>query len=363
MIYSDWLVELKSRYRSSRVRAAVSVNAEMLKLYWSIGADIVRMEKDQPWGSKFLQRLSEDLRATMPDAHCFSETNLRYMKYFHLLYLPSEFRPQLEDKIHPQLGDKLNLAEFIEKYPNVTSLMFAVPWGHHKYIIDKFGSDQASALFYVRKTIENGWSRAMLEANIASNLHMRIGQAETNFDVALTNPDTELAKELLKDPYDFSFLSMDERYREEELKSELIKNIELFLQELGKGFSYLGREYKLMVGDTQRAIDMLFYNVFERRYYVIEVKVKKFEPADIGQIGTYMVAVNRQLKKPDDQQTVGLVICREKDRVTVQYALESSALPIGVSDYVLERFIPENFKSQLPSIEEVESALTLRLAQ
>lgn len=228
-------------------------------------------------------------------------------------------------------------------------------------LMDKFGDDQRTALFYVRKTVENGWSRAMLENNIASNLHLRQGMSETNFDLALTDPNSDLAKETLKDPYDFSFIAMDEKYREEELKTELIKNIEQFLQELGKGFSYLGREYKLQVGDTQRAVDMLFYNVFERRYYVIEVKVRKFDPADVGQIGTYMVAVNRQLKQPGDQQTVGLIICREKDRVTVQYALESSSLPIGVSDYVLERFIPADFKSQLPTIEEVEGELTRRM--
>ena len=201
----------------------------------------------------------------------------------------------------------------------------------------------------------------MLENNIASNLHLRQGNAETNFDLALPDQDSDLAKETLKDPYDFSFIAMDEKYREEELKTELIKNIEQFLQELGKGFSYLGREYKLQVGETQRAVDMLFYNVIERRYYVIEVKVRKFDPADIGQIGTYMVAVNHQLKRPDDQQTVGLIICREKDRVTVQYALESSSLPIGVSDYVLERFIPADFKSQMPTIEEVEGELTRRM--
>lgn len=240
-------------------------------------------------------------------------------------------------------------------------MLFAVPWGHHVHIMDKFKEDQRVALFYVRKTVENGWSRAMLENNIASNLHLRQGNAETNFDLALTDPDSDLANETLKDPYAFSFIAMDEKYREEELKTELIKNIEQFLQELGKGFSYLGREYKLQVGETQRAVDMLFYNVIERRYYVIEVKVRKFDPADIGQIGTYMVAVNHQLKRPDDQQTIGLIICREKDRVTVQYALESSSLPIGVSDYVLERFIPADFKSQMPTIEEVEGELTRRM--
>lgn len=373
--YKTWIGGIARRYRQSQIKAATAVNVEMLKFYWSLGADIVRLEKDQPWGSKFMQRVSADLKAWMPEAKCFSRVNLYYMVRFFKLYMPIEIVHQLGEQlklpseeagngasqIAHQDGEQFPLTQFERSFPNVSKLLFAVPWRHHIAIMDKFGDDQRTALFYVRKTVENGWSRAMLENNIALNLHLRQGMSETNFDLALTDPDSDLAKETLKDPYDFSFIAMDEKYREEELKTELIKNIEQFLQELGKGFSYLGREYKLQVGDTQRAVDMLFYNVFERRYYVIEVKVRKFDPADVGQIGTYMVAVNRQLKQPGDQQTVGLIICREKDRVTVQYALESSSLPIGVSDYVLERFIPTDFKSQLPTIEEVEGELTRRM--
>lgn len=351
--YDGWLNGIARRYRQSQIKAAISVNAEMLRFYWSLGADIVRMEKDQPWGSKFIQRVSSDLKTRMPEVKCFSRVNLYYMVRFFKLYAPKQI-------VH-QLGEQLQLGQFEAKFPNVSKLLFAVPWRHHIAIMDKFQDNQGVALFYVRKTVENGWSRAVLENHIASNLHLRQGKSETNFDVALPDAESDLAKEMLKDPYDFSFIALDEKYREEELKTELIKNIEQFLQELGKGFSYLGREFKLQVGETKRAVDMLFYNVLERRYYVIEVKVQKFDPADVGQIGTYMVAVNHQLKQPGDQQTVGLIICREKDRVTVQYALESSLLPIGVSDYVLERFIPADFKSQLPTIEEVEGELTRRM--
>lgn len=372
--YNAWIGGIARRYRQSQIKAATAVNVEMLKFYWSLGVDIVRLEKDQPWGSKFMYRVSADLKAWMPEAKCFSVRNLQYIRLFVELYGMREIAQQpvaqLEDtKMTQQLVAQTgimvlrpsNLSRFEQDFPNVSRLLFAVPWGHHIHIMDKFKADQRTALFYVRKTVENGWSRAMLENNIASNLHLRQGKSETNFDSALTDPESDLAKEMLKDPYDFSFLAMDEKYREEELKTELIKNIEQFLQELGKGFSYLGREYKLKVGETQRAVDMLFYNVIERRYYVIEVKVRKFDPTDVGQIGTYMVAVNHQLKQSTDRQTVGLIICREKDRVTVQYALESSALPIGVSDYVLERFIPADFKSQMPSIEEVEGELTRRM--
>ena len=372
--YKTWIGGIARRFKQSQIKAATAVNVEMLKFYWSLGADIVRLEKDQPWGSKFMQRVSADLKAWMPEAKCFSVRNLQYMRLFVELYgtreiaqqpvaqlASGEFTQQVVAQISAVGSRTTELRQFEQDFPNVSRMLFAVPWGHHVHIMDKFKEDQRVALFYVRKTVENGWSRAMLENNIASNLHLRQGNAETNFDLALTDPDSDLAKETLKDPYDFSFIAMDEKYREEELKTELIKNIEQFLQELGKGFSYLGREYKLQIGETQRAVDMLFYNVIERRYYVIEVKVRKFDPADIGQIGTYMVAVNRQLKQPGDQQTVGLIICREKDRVTVQYALESSSLPIGVSDYVLERFIPADFKSQMPTIEEVEGELTRRM--
>ncbi len=372
--YKTWIGGIARRFKQSQIKAATAVNVEMLKFYWSLGADIVRLEKDQPWGSKFMQRVSADLKAWMPEAKCFSVRNLQYMRLFVELYgtrgiaqqpvaqlASGEFTQQVVAQISAVGSRTTELRQFEQDFPNVSRMLFAVPWGHHVHIMDKFKEDQRVALFYVRKTVENGWSRAMLENNIASNLHLRQGNAETNFDLALTDPDSDLAKETLKDPYDFSFIAMDEKYREEELKTELIKNIEQFLQELGKGFSYLGREYKLQIGETQRAVDMLFYNVIERRYYVIEVKVRKFDPADIGQIGTYMVAVNHQLKRPDDQQTVGLIICREKDRVTVQYALESSSLPIGVSDYVLERFIPADFKSQMPTIEEVEGELTRRM--
>lgn len=372
--YNTWIGGIVRRFGQSRIKAATAVNVEMLKFYWSLGADIVRLERGQPWGSKFMNRISADLRAWMPEAKCFSVRNLQYMRLFVELYGTREIAQQpvaqlagtgSTQQVATQTGivsqHLARLGQFAQKFPNVSRILFAVPWGHHVHIMDKFRDNQGVALFYVRKTIENGWSRAMLDNNIASNLHLRQGTAETNFDIALIAPDSDLAKEMLKDPYDFSFLAMDEKYREEELKTELIKNIEQFLQELGRGFSYLGREYKLQVGETQRAVDMLFYNVIERRYYVIEVKVRKFDPSDVGQIGTYMVAVNRQLRQSSDQQTVGLIICREKDRVTVQYALESSALPIGVSDYVLERFIPADFKSQMPTIEEVEGELTHRM--
>ena len=210
--YKTWIGGIARRYRQSQIKAATAVNVEMLKFYWSLGADIVRLEKGQPWGSKFMQRVSADLKAWMPEAKCFSVTNLKYMRRFANLYFPSAVGHQLGDQlglsggavqVGHQAGGQLQLSRFEGAFPMVSALLFAVPWRHHIVIMDKFGDDQRTALFYVRKTVENGWSRAMLENNIASNLHLRQGMSETNFDLALTDPDSDLAKETLKDPYDF----------------------------------------------------------------------------------------------------------------------------------------------------------------
>ena len=237
--YKTWIGGIARRFKQSQIKAATAVNVEMLKFYWSLGADIVRLEKDQPWGSKFMQRVSADLKTWMPEAKCFSVRNLQYMRLFVELYgtrgiaqqpvaqlASGEFTQQVVAQISAVGSRTTELRQFEQDFPNVSRMLFAVPWGHHVHIMDKFKEDQRVALFYVRKTVENGWSRAMLENNIASNLHLRQGNAETNFDLALTDPDSDLAKETLKDPYDFSFIAMDEKYREEELKTELIKNIE-----------------------------------------------------------------------------------------------------------------------------------------
>ena len=363
--YNDWLHNLPSRYKTCQTKAAVAVNAELLKFYWSIGADIVRLESEQPWGAKFMQRLGEDMRREIPNAGCFSRVNLYYMRWFYELYCMRQVVPQLGEQlgegknrmepIVPQLGGQSVVEAYQSKFPNVAKLLLSVPWGHHKVIIDKFKGRPNDAMFYVKRTVENGWSRSMLEHWIGTNLHLREGQAVTNFE-SLVNIDGEsdLAAELLKDPYDFSFLAITEKYREKELKDALVANIEKYMLELGRGFCFKGREISLGMGDEVRPLDMLFYNDEKRFYLVVEVKVTKFEPADVGQTNAYVAAVNHTLRKPGDGPTVGLIICKEKDRVTAKYSLEGVSTPIGIADYALEKFMPNDFISDLPDIESID---------
>ncbi len=340
--YAKWIEGLSSRFRNMQIKAATKVNQEMLMFYWSLGKDIVEMNAEGTWGSGLLKNLSLDLKERLPDSKGFSETNLDYMRRFYLLYSKS---PQVvEDnasEISPQLVGKL----------------CSIPWGHHRYIMDKCKNDVEKALFYVEKTIENNWSRAVLLNWLSTDLYERQGKAITNFNTRLPEPQGDLAQEITKDPYNFDFLSMREGYNEKELKDALENNIVKFLLELGTGFAFVGREYRLLIGNTEKFIDLLFYNINLHCYVVIEVKVDKFESENIGQLGTYVAATNHILKTEKDNPTIGLLICKEKDNVLAQYALESTSQPIGISEYELSKLYPSDFKSSMPSIEEIEQQL------
>lgn len=236
-------------------------------------------------------------------------------------------------------------------------MIFAIPWGHHRVIIDKFSDKPETALFYAHKVVEEGWSRNVLKSFIDTNLHLRQGKALTSFSRLLPAPESDLAQELTKDPYIFDFTELTEPYKERELKKALMANISRFFLELGSGFAYVGEEYRLKVRHTEQFIDLLFYNIKLHTYCVIEVKTGTFGAGDIGQLGTYMTAVNHILKTEQDNPTIGLLICKDKDNVLAQYALESSSQPIGVAEFQLTKFIPDEFKSSLPSIEDIELEL------
>ena len=295
--YAQWLQSIGKRFKNMQIKAATKVNQEMLKFYWSLGKDMVEMRAESRWGSKFYVNLSKDLAFAMPEQKSFSPTNLKYMTYFYQLY--SQISPQPVDEI----GNEIS--------PQLVDDLCKVPWGHHRYIIDKCKGDPDKAIFYVRKTIENSWSRAVLLNWLDTNLYERQGKAITNFSLQIPESHSDLAKELTKDPYNFDFLTMTEGYNEKELKDALTDNIVKFLMELGNGFAFVGREYRLQVGETEQFIDLLFYNIRLHCYVVIEVKTEKFKPADIGQLGTYVVAVNHILKGDDENPTIGLLICKE----------------------------------------------------
>jgi predicted nuclease of restriction endonuclease-like (RecB) superfamily len=350
--YKDWITQIAERFRRSQIKAALKANSEMLKFYWFLGKDIVAISEKNRYGSGFYNTLSEDLTSIFPDVHSFSPTNLKYMRYFYELYSDAVNRPQLEDdlaqgKNHPQLGD-----DFVE-LP-----VFYIPWGHNKTIIDKCKDDSDKALFYVKKTLENNWSRAVLVNFLDTDLYERQGKAITNFSLTLPEDQSDLAQQMTKDPYCFDFLTLQQRYNEKELKDALMNKAEKFLMELGTGFALMGREVRLEVGDTEKYLDMLFYNTKRHCYVVVEVKAVDFDSSFAGQLGTYVVAVNHQIKTELDNPTVGLLICKGMDKVEAQYALESTSQPLGISSYQLSKLIPEDFKGSMPTIEEIEAELS-----
>lgn len=364
--YSLWIQDLSKRYRRSQIKASIKVNGEMLKFYWGLGRDIVAMKAESRWGSKFFKNLSKDLKEANQKATCFSEGNLKYMKNFYCMYQPYfEIGQQVADQFQngkntQQLVEQNSKNKFGQQVADqIWKDIISIPWGHHMLLIDKFLSNPEKALFYVHQTVENGWSRNMLLNFIGTRLYERQGKALTNFKQALPSEDSDLAQELTKDPYCFGFTGITKPYNERILKDALLNNITTFLTELGTGFAYVGKEYRLKIGKKENFIDLLFYNLNLSCYIVIEVKIGTFTFADVGQLGGYVVACNHILRKDGrDNPTIGLLICKEKDRIQAQYALESSSQPIAISEYDLEKFYPEKLEGTMPTIEEIEAKLS-----
>ena len=370
--YLQWVKDLSTRYRRSQIKAAVKVNEEMLQFYWELGRDIVEMKAESRWGSGFMKNLSQDLRTANPTATCFSQTNLLYMKNFYLLYsqytaIVPQVGAEIDDReVTPQVVEQNTFDNEIspQVVEQIKNELFSVPWGHHRFIIDKYLDSPQKAIFFVHQTVLNGWSRSMLLNFLDTDLYERQGKALTNFSTTLPEETSDLAQELTKDPYDFAFTGITGRYNERLLKDKLLSNITQFMVELGTGFAYVGKEYRLQVGEREQFIDLLFYNLNLSCYVVVEVKIGKFEFADVGQLGGYVVSCNHLLRKEGrDNPTIGLLICKEKDRIQAQYALESSSQPLGISEYDLEKFYPEKVEGTIPTIEEIERQLERRMEE
>lgn len=337
--YIRWVEDLSVRYRQSQIKAAVRVNRELLKYYWELGRDIEDMRVEERWGEKVIKNLSVDLQRRNPNATGLSRTNIYYAKKFYLLY--SQYL-----KVIPQAVGQLE------------EVLFSIPWGHHRYLMDRYSKEPAKALFYVRKTMEEGWSRDTLLNFMDSGLYEREGKALTNFTRTLPETTSDLAQELTKDPYNFAFTGITQPYNEHILKDALLANISRFLLELGTGFAYIGKEYRLQIGQKEKFIDLLFYNLNLSCYVVIEVKIGEFDFQDLGQLSGYVVACNHILRKEGrDNPTIGLLICRQKDSLLAQYALEGSNLPLGISEYELSKLYPEKVEGTMPTIEEIETRL------
>jgi predicted nuclease of restriction endonuclease-like (RecB) superfamily len=339
--YRQWLINIKQRIRQSQLKAATAVNAALLEFYWNLGADIVEKQKHTAWGSGFLKQLSRDLMAEFPAMKGFSLNNLQYIKRWYSFYCGSL----------PNCGTTCST---IAKQP--VSFLVQIPWGHNLTIISKCDTPQ-QALFYVQKTIENNWSRSVLTHQIESDLYSRQAKAITNFENTLPAPQSDLAREIIKDPYNFDFLTLRESHTEKELENNLTGHISAFLIELGAGFAYLGKQVPLQVGERDFFLDLLFYHTKLHCYVVIELKVIEFEPEHAGKLNFYIKAVDEQLRTHGDNPTIGILLCKSKDKIVAEYALSDILKPMGVTEYQLTQVLPEELKSSLPTIEQIEAEL------
>jgi predicted nuclease of restriction endonuclease-like (RecB) superfamily len=340
--YLDWLKRLKEKVRLAQIKAATAVNTTLLRFYWDLGADIIDKQKNSNWGEGFIKRLSKDLSSEFPTMKGFSYTNIKYIRQWYL------FWNQIETKSQQLVGE-------LEALP-----VFQLPWGHNIIIISKSNNIE-EALFYAQKTIENGWSRNVLTNQIEAKLFERSGKITSNFKNTLPKTQSDLARQTLKDPYNFDFLAIREKYNERDLENALVKNISDFLLELGAGFSYVGKQYKITVDNEDFFIDLLFYNIKLHSFVVIELKTGKFKPEYTGKLNFYISAVDSILKTKTDNPTIGLLICKEKNKTIVEYALKDINKPIGISEYKLTKVLPEDYKLTLPTIEEIEQATTKNL--
>ena len=379
--YRQWLLDLKARYRQAQIKAASRVNEELLRYYWQLGADIHRRGDENRYGTQFFKVLSHDLQQLMPEAEGFSETNLKLALRFYRMYAlestttheqavhESQIRQQPVAELQPT-ENELNtirqqpVAEFKElsEYP-IDDSIFHIGWSHHQHILTKSKGDRQKALFYVHKTLENNWSRAMLlnmmgDKDGRGGLYESQGRALTNFADTLPKPDTDLARDILKDPYNLHFLHLYEDYQEQDLQLALEQNIVQFLLELGNGFAFVGRQKVFEIEGDEFKADLLFYHLKLRRYVVVELKVVKFQPEFVSKLNFYCSCVNHQLKSPDDGDTIGLLICKEKNDIVARWTLEGNQRqPIGISTYRISDLLPTDQQIQ-DRIQQLEQELT-----
>lgn len=327
--YADWLAELKQRIHSAQQRATLAVNRELVLLYWQIGQDILARQASQGWGSKVVDRLARDLRNAFPDMKGFSPRNLKYMRAFAEAWPDGEF---------------------------VQAALAQLPWYHQLALLDKLQTAEERQ-WYAAQALENGWSRNVLVMQIESGLRQRTGTAITNFGQRLPRPQSDLARESLKDPYRLDFLGLGKEAQERAIEDALVKHVTQFLMELGAGFAFVGRQVHVEVGDKDFYIDLLFYHLKLRCYVVVELKAGEFQPEYAGKLNFYLSAVDSQLRHPSDNASLGLLLCKNRDKVVAEYALRDMHKPIGVAEYQLVQALPKELQTDLPRIEDIESEL------
>jgi len=336
--YTKFITSLKTKIRSSQIKAIVAVNRELIKLYWEIGKDIAEKQKQEGWGSKVLEKVAKDLQNEFPGIEGFSRRNMFIMRAFYQAY----------GKVQQAVAQLDNLP------------IFFIPWGHNALILEKI-KNTAERLWYASKVIEHSWSRSMLTVWIENDLYHREGKAITNFKAALPAPQSDLAQQSLKDPYIFDFLTLHKEHVEDELEDGLINCIQNFLIELGQGFSFVGRQYPIKAGKKALYIDLLFYHLDLRCFVVVELKAREFDSRDAGQMSAYLSAVDDQLRKENDKPSIGIILCKTKDNVFVEYVLRNFNRPIGVAEFEVKLVekLPKELKSSLPTVKEIEAELSV----
>jgi len=328
--YKLWLNSIKQKINFAQLTVAVKVNSQLMELYWDLAKDIVNKQKEANWGDSVLEQLSIDLKLSFPSINGFSRRNLYAIRQWYLFY-------QTNNSIVPQA-------------------VAQIPWGHNRLIISKIKNIE-EAIFYATATIQNGWSREQLEIQIKNNYYLSKGKAITNFNNTLPETESQLAIETLKNPYIFDFLGLENDALEREIEGAMMQHITSFLLELGKGFAFVGRQYAIQVGENNYAIDLLFYHLELRCYIVLELKSGKFKPEYAGKLNFYLSAIDSQLKHTDDKPSIGLILCKHKDKIEAEYSLRDIQKPIGISEYQLTQALPKNYQSKLPTVAQIELEL------
>jgi len=361
MSYKQLLASIKQQVTSAHSKAALAVNSSLIRLYWNMGKMIADNQVLFEGRNNYVEQLAKDLRAEFPEMTGFSKRNIFYFRKFYLFYSGGSVQQAAALKMRPETEPvqqlaALNIESSVQQTVGFNFDILGVPWGHHMLVLDK-AKLMEEALFYLQQTIENNWSRAILNLQIEQDLFSRQGKAITNFSQTLPEKQALMAGQILKDPYNFGFLTLEKKMQELDVERQLTEHITKFLLELGKGFAFIGRQYPLQVGEKDYRLDLLFYHIRLRCFVVIDLKVVEFEPEFAGKMNFYLNVVDDQIKTLEDQPSIGIILCKNKNKVEVEYALQGMSKPIGVSEFSVTQALPAELKSTLPTLEEFENEL------
>jgi len=360
-VYGDLLIKIKQQVRSIQAKAALAVNTSLIQLYWNLGEMIADNQSLFEGRNNYIAQLSKDLQVEFPEITGFSVRNLFYIRKFYQFYLAGSVQQLVALSENEQTISMQQVAapgenSLVQQPVGLISTIYSVPWGHHVLILDKV-KEVAEATFYLQQIVEHNWSRSILTLQIEQDLFRRQGKAITNFKNTLPEQQARLAGQILKDPYNFGFLTLEPQVQELEIEKQLTDHITKFLLELGKGFAFIGRQYPLQVGKKGYRLDLLFYHIRLRCFVAIDLKTGEFEPEFAGKMNFYLSVIDNQLKTADDNTSIGIILCKSKDKLEVEYALQGMNKPIGVSEFTVTQALPAELKSTLPTVEEFENEL------